>query len=359
MKLSVFALSATAAFVLSACGNGGTYQPTTAAQPTLKPSVPPPTQTANNNAASGSPEANHQNGKQPDTAANTAAPSATGGNVSGSLATNKQDGKKDDKTEEPKAQTTPGVDIYTTAIPAYAPGNECVFCAAKYNGATGKLSPGMTLKFDDENKPEPANTKISLKYFDMNNSDLSKLVLFKDDKGVSLKPEAKGRKITIGSSDKQSDTYAEVGKDLNYAVYGVFERYPHKDMRKDSGFAFVQGKAGRPEDVPTAGTAEYRGSALYRSDNLLEATAAADARFTVDFGNKKLNGDIVDAGAGKNFKLEADIDGNRFDSKSGAKVLTYGNFYGANAEELAGVFRDNSDENKTYGGAFGATRQDK
>lgn len=394
MKLSAFALSATAAFVLSACGNGGTYQPTTAAQPTLKPSATPQTQTAGkSDTASGSPAANNQNGKQPDTSVtHTTTPSATGGNASGSLATNKPNtGKPTAGNQQPvtgshanggttssasgnpdKNNTgTNGSDHTPVTVVGSQPSEivldlpagkikPTVFSPVASSGVSGVQSTGG--KDEDNNDNTMSLPEFSKGYLAPTGATSHDAIRDGNGKSsftvngihVSLLPDEQGDRVKIGEiADGKS--YGEVGKELKYAAYGWFDH--HAGLPEH--FEFVWGDATKIPDMPQKGVAEYRGKALFR--NHLRGGASAvqgDAAFTVDFGGKKVNGSIA-AATGKHIALEADITNNWFEGIHTAGTYTKGRFFGPKADELAGTFENLSDAENPYSGAFGAARQDK
>ena len=73
------------------------------------------------------------------------------------------------------------------------------------------------------------------------------------------------------------------------------------------------------------------------------------ALFDVDFGSKKITGDI-DMGSGQKINLAGDISGASFSGTSGNTEMR-GNFFGPQAAELGGVFKG------SLSGAFGAKKQ--
>ena len=105
-------------------------------------------------------------------------------------------------------------------------------------------------------------------------------------------------------------------------------------------------------DMPQTGKAEYTGQAVVVDGNKVNTQLAA--RFDVDFGRKTLAGALTDSSGQAAVNLNANITGNTFHSTVGADVETHGGFFGSDASELAGDFRDYN-SNKT--GAYGARKR--
>lgn len=121
-------------------------------------------------------------------------------------------------------------------------------------------------------------------------------------------------------------------------------------------YLFSQGNisASIPVGNPTSGPVEYTGQAVHydqgKQDKLKNRTGLAlvEAKFVVDFNNKTLTGTI-----GENLTLlEGNISNNGFSGELNG-VSTNGYFYGDNAAELGGTYKNASG---TVGGAYGATR---
>lgn len=76
------------------------------------------------------------------------------------------------------------------------------------------------------------------------------------------------------------------------------------------------------------------------------------SKFNVDFSTKKLKGEIseVTVPNGGKINLEANIKGSAFEGVANG-IQTNGAFFGANAEELGGVYKAND-----FTGAFGANK---
>ena len=76
----------------------------------------------------------------------------------------------------------------------------------------------------------------------------------------------------------------------------------------------------------------------------------------VDFGAKKLSGEVRSVNAGT-IPLLADIKGSKFEGTHRDGWETKGAFYGPNAAELAGTFRNLKDKAAPTLGVFGAKQQ--
>lgn len=120
-------------------------------------------------------------------------------------------------------------------------------------------------------------------------------------------------------------------------VYGV--------LRNASGSAaFFNGKETAASQVPSSGKVDYSG-------NFFSTTGGSNVRMGVanlsaDFGSKKLTGSASD------LQLNANINGNKFESAAGAATTVKGGFFGVNAAEIGGMF-----QNGDTVGAFGATKK--
>lgn len=100
-------------------------------------------------------------------------------------------------------------------------------------------------------------------------------------------------------------------------------------------------------NMPTTGTATYKGFATHVANG---AISMPDANFTVDYGNKTVAGTIKAAGG--DVALAGTISGSQFSgSKNG--VSTNGYFYGNNAAELGGTYKNTAG---SVSGAYGAKK---
>lgn len=104
--------------------------------------------------------------------------------------------------------------------------------------------------------------------------------------------------------------------------------------------------------MPTTGSAKYVGQGVIVNGQ--HVNNQVTAQFNVNFVNKNLTGSL--SNNGKNpINLQANITGNTFHSKIGADVETHGGFFGDNAAELAGDFREQKANGRI--GVFGARKQ--
>lgn len=145
---------------------------------------------------------------------------------------------------------------------------------------------------------------------------------------------------------------------LSYARHGAFQH-------GENVYIFAQGE--RTEKMPTSGHFSYEGQATILTVQgkevfpdlkdketrlLVEETTSY---FDVDFGKKSVVGSIK-LGEGRNILLEADIKGSKFTRWGGFKDYDVaGEFYGKNAEELAGTFYLLD----KVSGTFGAKRKEE
>lgn len=113
---------------------------------------------------------------------------------------------------------------------------------------------------------------------------------------------------------------------------------------------FYQGLRTTDSQMPKSDTATYNGVGLMVKNGQISTDLTA--RFTADFGKRTLNGSLTQNGTTL-YALSADINGGAFASKTGANVETQGVFFGNNADELSGVFKDTKSDTK---GVFGAKK---
>lgn len=104
-------------------------------------------------------------------------------------------------------------------------------------------------------------------------------------------------------------------------------------------------------NVPNRGQATYRGSAVHITSNSTNPSVqTVPATFNVDFANKTLTGRVQ---ASNGINLNATISGNRFSGVTADGFSTLGYFYGDNASELGGTYKNGDN---TIGGAYGAKK---
>lgn len=167
--------------------------------------------------------------------------------------------------------------------------------------------------------------------------------------------------------------------DSHHAVrYGLFE-YKSSAPQSSQGGYFVQGIPTPNYQMPTTGSAEYRGHWYgYASVENVGAVSARklDAKFLADFSKKSLTGKLyaqnqtIDAdtppitvtanivgnrflgtAAIQNWRIDSSRDGFENDKVVNGSATVKGMFYGPGANELGGHF---ASEKNDIGGVFGA-----
>ena len=111
--------------------------------------------------------------------------------------------------------------------------------------------------------------------------------------------------------------------------------------------------------VPTSGRALYNGTAVWANNNGIGAVNNnLSSRFSVDFANRTIDGNITNRrNSNESIQLSGKLDGANFHSAPGSRVEMHGQFYGNNAEALAGDFREHPGVGQSRIGAFGAVKQ--
>ena len=111
--------------------------------------------------------------------------------------------------------------------------------------------------------------------------------------------------------------------------------------------------------VPTSGRALYNGTAVWVNNNGIGAVNNnLSSRFSVDFANRTIDGNITNRrNSNESIQLSGKLDGANFHSAPGSRVEMHGQFYGNNAEALAGDFREHPGVGQSRIGAFGAVKQ--
>lgn len=179
---------------------------------------------------------------------------------------------------------------------------------------------------------------------------------FADVDGGTTNPEPL-KQITVDGRTLPLEIFTQgTWQRMNGNAQGQFTGYNHTRFGaiKPNGSAdtklFYQGNQTADYAIPKSGTAHYRGTALVIKDG--NTNTNVDSQFTADFGKRKLNGTLSQRNTTL-YNLSADINGSGFASKKDAPVQTQGAFFGAQAEELAGVFKDTKTNAK---GVFGAKK---
>ncbi len=259
----------------------------------------------------------------------------------------------------------------------------------------GKLTTFSKTTDTTTNKTTNATTNAITDAENFKTKDISSFgeadYLLIDNYPVPLLPE--------NSADFISSKHHTVGKktyqveaccsNLSYVKFGMYYEVPPKEEEKDKEkkekekekqatnlsntyYQFLLGLRTPNAEIPKEGSAQYRGNWFgYISDGETSYSATgnkqqnnnAPAEFTVDFGNKKLTGELKRHDNGNTvFKITADlqsgkndftgtatatnfvIDGNNSQTKSTPINITTkvnGAFYGPKASELGGYFTYN------------------
>ncbi|MDO4222876.1 MAG: transferrin-binding protein-like solute binding protein [Acinetobacter sp.] len=149
---------------------------------------------------------------------------------------------------------------------------------------------------------------------------------------------------TLSMIDSQS-TRKGGSSNLTYTRYGYI-----KNGTSDP-ILFAQGEL--TKDMPTTGSAIYTGKAIHVSNG---TETFKDVVFDVNFANKQISGQIRPEGSSvADVALSATINGNEFAGKTSGTngFTTTGKFYGTNAAEIGGVYRNATGN---ISGAFGAKK---
>lgn len=172
-------------------------------------------------------------------------------------------------------------------------------------------------------------------------------VVMVDGKPITFIPEG----ITTGSLNLTGNkTRIGSGDNLKYSRYG----YMH-DGNNSTPHLFAQGVATPTAQVPKQGTATYKGEAVHHKfgvNRVRPEISRPTATLYVNYGNKTFNGHIGSEQI-KVAELSGTINGNVLSGTSTKGVTTHAQFYGPNAEEIAGAYRDNNGGNS---GVFGVTK---
>lgn len=176
-----------------------------------------------------------------------------------------------------------------------------------------------------------------------------------------------GKQITLDktSSDPQArKTHRRLDNDAADYTVALGTSYANYGWYRDdfiNGIAlFYQGIATNPSQMPQTGTATYKGYAIGLDTKEISDAAPTDdyehagqyygiSTLNADFANKKLTGELNDwqdkygnpTSAKPTISIDASIKENTFQGKANTNGYTEGKFYGANAEEIAGGFREN------------------
>ena len=119
-------------------------------------------------------------------------------------------------------------------------------------------------------------------------------------------------------------------------------------------YFFAQGLPTVVAQIPTAGTAEYKGGAVYKKDGDRNFSELSEMKATADFANKVIDINIMKkTNAVPEMHFGGKITANSFAGEVNG-IKTQGGFFGENAREMTGLFTNEADQSR---GAFGGIKQ--
>ena len=117
-------------------------------------------------------------------------------------------------------------------------------------------------------------------------------------------------------------------------------------------YFFAQGLPTAVAQIPTTGTAEYKGGAVYKKDNA--NSERSEMKASADFANKVIDINIMkNTNAVPEMHFGGKITANSFAGEVNG-IKTQGGFFGENAQEMGGLFTNEADQSR---GAFGGIKQ--
>lgn len=126
------------------------------------------------------------------------------------------------------------------------------------------------------------------------------------------------------------------------------------DKLTGNQYFYAQGEPTLTAQIPTTGTVEYQGGAVYKKDGDKNYSELSEMKATADFANKVIDISISQKNGfvpGMNFGGK--ITGNSFAGEVNG-IKTQGGFFGKNAQEMTGLFTNEADQSR---GAFGGIKQ--
>ena len=126
------------------------------------------------------------------------------------------------------------------------------------------------------------------------------------------------------------------------------------DNRTGNQYFFAQGLPTVVAQIPTTGTAEYKGGAVYKKDGDRNFSELSEMKATADFANKVIDINIMKkTNAVPEMHFGGKITANSFAGEVNG-IKTQGGFFGENAREMTGLFTNEADKSR---GAFGGIKQ--
>lgn len=177
------------------------------------------------------------------------------------------------------------------------------------------------------------------------------------------------RDTALYNGGTAAGSWAMVNAELNHAKFG--EVYDSEEKR----FRFAQGNTTPETAMPTSGKVKYTGKSTYSmAGGSSTPVVKGLSEFTVDFGEKTIDGAIKPANVGdfEQVDLKAVIKGNTIEgyntrNSGSTQAVARGSFYGPNAEEMAGTYHFSADgttgdtdtaiDGRKPMGTFGASKQ--
>lgn len=145
--------------------------------------------------------------------------------------------------------------------------------------------------------------------------------------------------------------YVQKGNFGDILYYGYADDKDDKPTGRE--YAFYQGQL--TKDMPTTGKATYLGNVIYACQKCDDEILRGSANFQVDFGAKKLTGNLSDNGV--RLGVSANINGNKFSGDHADGTRVDGAFFGDNASHLGGLFENKNVNGAGHvGGSFGASK---
>lgn len=180
-----------------------------------------------------------------------------------------------------------------------------------------------------------------------------------------------GKDVTIGFPNILSGGWANIGSvttccgKYNDVRFGAV----NDNGPSENAYLFYNGNV--TKTMPTSGVANYNGEFLLSFDgdvhqdlerrldaaNIDDDYLTGNATFRADFGSKKLSGSLNQEYI-QPIKVQATIKDNSFTGSASSPTLKgraelEGKFFGTNAKELGGIFKNQTND---WGGAFGAAQ---
>lgn len=161
-----------------------------------------------------------------------------------------------------------------------------------------------------------------------------------------------GKKFDILSDGRRIDNYFVASKDNTSINSGTSLRYAKFGIATDkqSGKEFYFFAGDRTDRLPKTGMINYTGRAMYACSKCDTLRFDGQAKFTANFDNKNITGNITSPKIG-NLELKGKIADKGFTGITRDGTKLQGGFHGINAREISGIF---TNDQQGIQGAFGA-----